>query len=138
MFVILWCFCAQARCKLFLRLGRGGSDSCTADDQPLPPRTIVRDELKESRQTLVDLQQKLADGSNKRGQEMPGQNDCFVLILFCFVLFHLITPAFSSFDSVKNLCNDTVSHVVRCNIQGSSTYGPSGVNSKRRGIQRYL
>eukprot|EP00435_Cladocopium_sp_Y103_P027704 s1791_g6.t2 len=32
--------------------------------------TIVRDELKESRQTLVDLQQKLADGSNKRGQEI--------------------------------------------------------------------
>ena len=87
MFVILWCFCAQARCKLFLRLGRGGSDSCTADDQPLPPRTIVRDELKESRQTLVDLQQKLADGSNKRGQEMPGQNDCFVLILFCLFYF---------------------------------------------------
>ena len=25
MFVILWCFCGQARCKLFLRLGRGGS-----------------------------------------------------------------------------------------------------------------
>lgn len=62
-------------------------DSCTADDQPLPPRTIVRDELKESRQTLVDLQQKLADGSNKRGQEMPGQNDCFVLILFCLFYF---------------------------------------------------
>lgn len=32
--------------------------------------TIVRDELKESRQTQVDLQQKLADGSNKRGQEI--------------------------------------------------------------------
>jgi len=32
--------------------------------------TIVKDELKESRQTLLDLQQKLADGSSKRGQEI--------------------------------------------------------------------
>ena len=50
---------------------------CTADDEYLPPRTIVRDELKESRQTLVDLQQKLADGSNKRGQEMHGLTGLF-------------------------------------------------------------
>lgn len=33
----------------------------------------MKDELKESRQTLLDLQQKLADGSSKRGQEIPGK-----------------------------------------------------------------
>ena len=49
------------------------SEKHTKITNPCPLRTIVKDELKESRQTLLDLQQKLADGSSKRGQEIPGK-----------------------------------------------------------------
>ena len=111
MSVILWRFCIEAPCRLFPRgevrqlqnlwrsrlwffgVVKKGLE-CTADDEYLPPRTIVRDELKESRQTLVDLQQKLADGSNKRGQEMHGLTGLFWLCFVCFISnwFHLISP----------------------------------------------
>ena len=36
------------------------------------PRTIVKEELQECRQSLVDSQQKLVEESQKRGQEMHG------------------------------------------------------------------
>lgn len=49
------------------------SEKHTKITNPSLLRTIVKDELKESRQTLLDLQQKLADGSSKRGQEIPGK-----------------------------------------------------------------
>ena len=49
------------------------SEKHTKITNPCSLRTIVKDELKESRQTLLDLQQKLADGSSKRGQEIPGK-----------------------------------------------------------------
>ena len=50
-----------------------GAKKHTKITNPSLLRTIVKDELKESRQTLLDLQQKLADGSSKRGQEIPGK-----------------------------------------------------------------
>lgn len=36
------------------------------------PRNIVKDELQECRHVLIDLQQKLAEGSARRGQETHG------------------------------------------------------------------
>lgn len=138
MFVILWCFCAQARCKLFPRLGdlEEGLMYCRWSASATKDHREGWTEGKPSNAGWFAAETGGWVEQERSRDAWPKWLLCFDFVLF--VLFHLITPAFSSFDSVKNLCNDTVSHVVRCNIQGSSTYGPSGVNSKRRGIQRYL